>query len=176
VPNTGLAWVQGREDLIVSSRGASFAFAQTLKEGSIVEAATLLTLPQLANAVGVEYRTMHAWLRRGLVQPSMQRSRGTGTPNLFSRADAVKAKVIADLRHAGLSFDRLAETAAHLDANGAALTAGALVLVNGSVSIADAQQASAAIKQESLTLVYNTQHAIKAIDQALALPGPIAQD
>jgi DNA-binding transcriptional MerR regulator len=128
----------------------------------------LLTLPQLAEVVGVEYRTLHSWLQRGLVQPSMQRSSGTGVPNLFSSEDAVKAKVIADLRQAGMSFQLLAETASSLDAHTGALTHGAIVLVNGSVSIVDADAAAAAIRQQSLSLVYNTEHAVDAIRTALA--------
>jgi DNA-binding transcriptional MerR regulator len=129
--------------------------------------ATLLTLPQLAEVVGVEYRTLHSWLKRGLVEPSMQRSRGTGVPNLFTSEDAVKAKVIAELRQAGLSFERLADTASLLGEHTRALTSGAIVLVNGSVSIGDADEAASAIQQESLTLVYNTQHAVLAVEASL---------
>jgi len=60
----------------------------------------------------------------------------------------VKAKVIADLRQAGLSLERLAETGAHLDMNRAALNSAALVLVNGSISVTDTDHAANVIKQE----------------------------
>jgi DNA-binding transcriptional MerR regulator len=128
---------------------------------------TLLTLPQLAEAVDVEYRTLHSWLVRRLLRPSVQTSSGTGTPNLFSIEDAVRAKVIADLRRSGVSFDRLEQAARELDENPKALTEGAIVLVNGSVSVVDAQAAAVAIEQESLTLVYNTGHAVRVISEAL---------
>lgn len=128
---------------------------------------TLLTLPQLAEAVGVQYRTLHSWIKRGLLAPSVQKSRGTGVPNLFSRQDAVKAKVIADLRQTGLSFERLVEAAIRLDANEVATTTGAMVLVNGAVSIVDAEAAVIAIERESMTLIYNTRYAIEAVDASL---------
>ncbi len=129
-----------------------------------------LTLPQLAGLVGIEYRTLHNWLRRGLVRPSLQASRGTGSPNLFTQEDAVKVKVIADLRQAGLSFELLLKTSAQLDSHASALNAGAMVLVNGAVVVADAKTAAATIARESLTLVYNTEHAIKTIESSLAEP------
>lgn len=131
-------------------------------------ATTLLTLPQLAVAVGVEYRTLHSWLKRGLLAPSVQRSSGTGIPNLFTPEDAVKAKVVADLRQAGVSFERIAETVSMLDQHPTALTRGAMILVNGSVHVTDAESAAAAIREEGLTLVYNTAHAARTVTASLA--------
>ena len=130
-------------------------------------ASRLLTLPQVAEIVDVEYRTLHSWLKRGLLRPSCQQSSGIGVPNLFSRQDVVQAKVIADLRHYGVSFERLSEAAAKLDAHPGALSTGAAVLVNGSVSVVDEDEAAAAIKGESLTLVYNTAYAIRDIHCAV---------
>lgn len=140
-----------------------------------MEPANPLTLPQLAETVGVEYRTLHSWLKRGLVEPSLQRSRGTGVPNLFDRTDAVRAKVIAELRQAGLSFDLLRQAAAMLADHPSALEDGAMVLVNGSVTVADADEAVATIRREALTLVYNTRCAIDAIaNRSLAERPPAA--
>jgi DNA-binding transcriptional MerR regulator len=138
-----------------------------------LEEPDLLTLPQIARVVGVEYRTLHSWVGRGLVEPSLQRSRGTGVPNLFSRADAVKVKVIAELRHAGLSFELLQRASAGLGAHPAALTHGAMVLVNGTVKVVDPQRALEAIEGETLTLVYNTKSAIEAVDASIARAKPI---
>jgi hypothetical protein len=127
----------------------------------------LLTLPELAQTVGVEYRTLHSWVGRGILRPSVQASRGAGVPNLFSTEDAVKAKVVAELRHTGVSFELLKQTSQKLDDHPHALTDGAIVLVNGSVSIVDAHGAAAAIQRDSLTLVYNTKHAVREIGSAL---------
>ncbi len=130
-------------------------------------ASRLLTLPQVAEIVEVEYRTLHSWLRRGLLRPSCQESSGIGVPNLFSAEDAVQAKVIADLRRSGLSFDLLNQTAEQLDQHPAALMTGCAVLVNGTVSIVDEDHAAAAVKSESLTLVYNTAYAVRHVRSAV---------
>ena len=128
----------------------------------------LLTLPDLAQTIGVEYRTLHSWVGRGILRPSVQASRGAGVPNLFSTEDAVKANVVAELRQAGISFDVLKQTSQKLDDHPHALTDGAIVLVNGSVSIVDAPGAAAAIQRDALTLAYNTTHAVRAIAAAIS--------
>jgi DNA-binding transcriptional MerR regulator len=136
----------------------------------------LLTLPQLAEIVDAEYRTLHSWLERGLLRPSVQASRGNGIPNLFSAQDAVRVKIIADLRQSGTSFERLHEAAAKLDDCPKALTTGVSVLVNGSVSIVEEDQAGEAIKDELLTLVYNTKIAIRKVQAILdGTPAPTAE-
>ncbi len=132
----------------------------------------LLTLPELAEAVGVEYRTLHSWLGRGLLRASVQASRGAGVPNLFSVEDAVRAKVVAELRKSGVSFDLLQQTSEQLDSHPSALTSGAIVLVNGSVSVVDEAGAASAIRSESLTLAYNTTHAVASIRAALPSARP----
>lgn len=132
-------------------------------------ASRLLTLPEVAEIVGVEYRTLHSWLRRGLLRPSGQRSEKTGVPNLFYPEDAVQAKVIADLRSYGLPFERLSETAERLREHpDAARECGAAVLVNGSVSIVSHDEAADAIQRASLTIVYNTEHAVQDVRAALS--------
>jgi DNA-binding transcriptional MerR regulator len=127
----------------------------------------LLTLPQVARLVGVEYRTLHSWLKRGLLQPSIQRSTGPGVPNLFNIRDAVRAKIVADLRGSGVPFNKIGEASTKLEDHATALTDGAMVLVNGSVSVLDDKDAFVAIKQESLTLVYDTVHAVRTITAAV---------
>jgi hypothetical protein len=86
----------------------------------------------------------------------------TGTGHL-STDDRVHAKVIADLRQSGISFDRLEEAADYLDGNEKALRTGAIVIVNGRVSVVDATEAADAMRQEGLTLVYNTEHAVRSM-------------
>ena len=88
-------------------------------------------------------------------------------PNLFSRDDVVQVKVIADLRSYGLPFERLSEAATQLAAHPTALSTGAAVLVNGTVSVVDEADAAEAIRRESLTLVYNTAHAVRDIQSVL---------
>ncbi len=128
----------------------------------------LLTLPQLAWAIGVEYRTLHSWVGKGIVSPSIQSARGAGIPNLFSPEDAVKAKVIAGLREGGASFEQLASAAEQLDRQPRALHGGAVVLVNGSVSVVAEDRSASAIAAASPALVYRTAHAVSAVEDALA--------
>lgn len=66
------------------------------------DAARTYTLPQLAELTGVDYRTLHNWVRKGLVQPSHQSATGSGSVNLFGVEDAVQLYVLAELRQAGL--------------------------------------------------------------------------
>jgi DNA-binding transcriptional MerR regulator len=132
-------------------------------------ASRLLTLPQVAEIVGVEYRTLHSWLKRGLLRPSAQQSSGIGVPNLFNADDLVHAKVVADLRQSGLPFERLSEAAEQLGTYPDALSRGASVLVNGSVTVVDEADAAEAIQNESLTLVYNTKHAVQDVRAAMQL-------
>jgi DNA-binding transcriptional MerR regulator len=122
----------------------------------------------VAELVGVEYRTLHAWLKRGLLRPSAQTSKGTGYPNLFRTDDVVHAQVIADLRESGVSLARLQEAADALDRHDEALTRGAWVLVNGRVSVVDERRAAEIIRQESITLVYNTEHTVRSVRERAA--------
>lgn len=80
----------------------------------------------------------------------------------------MKAKVIAELRHAGLSFELLERASSGLGDNPAALTDGAMVLVNGTVKVVEPQLALEAIEGEALTLVYNTRAAIDEVDASIA--------
>jgi DNA-binding transcriptional MerR regulator len=130
-------------------------------------ASRLLTLPKVADLIGVEYRTLHSWLKRGLLQPSHQSSSGTGVPNLFSLEDAVQAKVLADLRGCGIPLERLAEAAEKLGNHPRALNEGAAVVVNGSVVVIDEEQAGDMVQSESLTVVYNTKYAVTEIGSAV---------
>ena len=127
------------------------------------------TLPQLSKLLDVQYRTLHSWVERGLLQPSVQQSSGTGTRNLFDSADAVTACVLADLRAAGVNFDLLQQAAERLRETQDALQRQAFMLVNGDVKIVfDATQAATALGQGGLTLAYNTADALERVASCAA--------
>lgn len=65
------------------------------------------TLPQLAEYAGIEYRTAHVWMTRGLIHPSIQEANGQGHPAIFTDADCDTAMRLKALRDAGLSMDGL---------------------------------------------------------------------
>lgn len=71
-----------------------------------------LTLPQIAKRAGVQYRTLHSWVERGMLRPSVFQSSGSGRPNLFSERDAHVAEGLAALRSRGLGIEALELVAA----------------------------------------------------------------
>ncbi len=92
-----------------------------------------LTLPELAEVAEVEYARLHSWLKRGLVQASVQTSTGSGRPNLFSRDDALRARILGDLDRAGVNFKSLQKTAEKLNAHSEFLQGEGVLSVNGTV-------------------------------------------
>ncbi len=93
------------------------------------------TLPELARISKAEYRTLHTWLRRGLLAPSRQGATGSGSVNLFSTADALEACMLADLRRAGLGLSALERLAQALRERPQRLAGDELLLLNGSVTV-----------------------------------------
>jgi len=123
-----------------------------------------LTLPQLAGVAGVRYRTLHAWLQRGLLRPSFQSSTGTGIPNLFSVQDALAARILADLRRAGLDLDALERVAAELRERGGELQEHDVLSINGSVQILDeSRRLRDALDRPEPALLYRVSWARAAI-------------
>ena len=125
---------------------------------------TAFTLPQLAEIAEVEYRTLHTWVKRGLLAPGVRESAGTGTPNLFGREDAVAARVLADLRRAGLSMGALELAGEALRAHREVTQRPAILLVNGTVEVyPDGPSAADALDRPGLSLVYRTQDALERV-------------
>ena len=125
------------------------------------------TLPQLASLVDVEYRTLHTWVRRGLLTASCQRAHGSGTRNLFDLADAHEAYVLADLRRAGVELAKLEAVAAQLRVTRADRAGHDVLLVNGCVSLSSRDGLVDAVATVSPTLVYDLASASAAFTQRL---------
>jgi DNA-binding transcriptional MerR regulator len=125
-----------------------------------------LTLPQLAEVAGVEYARLHSWLKRGLVRASVQTSTGTGRPNLFSKEDALRARILGDLDRAGVSFKSLQKTAEKLNAHSEFLQGEGVLSVNGTVEFFSSSQSMAEIKEPGV--VYPLSLARAATEQALS--------
>lgn len=127
------------------------------------------TLPELASLVGVEYRTLHTWVRRGLLSGSRAQACGSGTKSIFDRTDALHAYILADLRRAGLRLSRLAEVARELQGSRDDSIYGAeLLLINGTVQLTGYDQLAGVVRRASPTLAYDLAHASSGLDQALA--------
>ena len=125
-----------------------------------------LTLPQVAEVADVEYRTLHTWVKRGLLQPSFHASTGAGSPNLFSYQDALKARILGHLRSAGIDLELIERTAKGLQ-KWSTLETDDTVLVNGKVSILKGDaDLDAAIDEEMPSVVYRVSWASAALKQA----------
>lgn len=125
-----------------------------------------LTLPQVAEAADVEYRTLHTWVKRGLLKPSFHVSTGAGSPNLFSFQDAIKARILGDLRAAGIDLELIERTATELR-EWSTLETDDTLLVNGKLSVLKGNaDINAAISEAKPSLIYRVSWASDAIEHA----------
>ena len=63
--------------------------------------------PQVCNLVGITYRQLDYWARTGLLKPSIQSARGSGSQRRYSFTDVVQLKVIKRLLDAGMSLKKI---------------------------------------------------------------------
>ena len=63
--------------------------------------------PQACKIVGITYRQLDYWARTGLVVPSVQPARGSGTQRLYSFNDLLQLKVVKSLTDAGASLQKI---------------------------------------------------------------------
>lgn len=126
------------------------------------------TLPELAALVDIEYRTLHTWVARGLLAASREKAQGSGTRNVFDRADAVGAYVLADLRRAGVELSKLEDVAAELrEGRGKHSGDADVLLINGSVTLTSRDDLADAVGRMSPTLVYDLAHACAGFEARL---------
>lgn len=63
--------------------------------------------PETAKVVGISYRQLDHWARKGLITPSVTPARGSGSQRRYSYQDLLELKVVKRLRDAGLSLQRI---------------------------------------------------------------------
>jgi DNA-binding transcriptional MerR regulator len=63
--------------------------------------------PQICKLVGISYRQLDYWARTGLLVPSLQQAKGSGSQRLYSFTDVVQLKVIKRLLDAGMSLMKI---------------------------------------------------------------------
>jgi DNA-binding transcriptional MerR regulator len=63
--------------------------------------------PQACKIVDITYRQLDYWTRTGLVNPSIQPAKGSGTQRLYSFNDLLQLKVIKSLTDAGASLQKV---------------------------------------------------------------------
>lgn len=99
----------------------------------------MFKLSEVASAAGVEVRTLTGWLDRRIVDvPAF----GSGNNRRFSRDDAIRVALIADLTKVGVSISEAAKAAASFcDEAGGDRDAGELYPAGRTVLIVDADSA-----------------------------------
>ena len=78
-----------------------------------------LTSREVCRRVGVTYRVLDHWTRRGLVRPSITEAKGTGSQRRWAEIDVQRVAIVKLLRDAGIGLEtiRLAMSApSHLGA------------------------------------------------------------
>ncbi len=63
--------------------------------------------PQVCNLVGITYRQLDYWARTGLITPSLQQAKGSGSQRLYAFPDIVQLKVVKRLLDAGMSLKKI---------------------------------------------------------------------
>jgi DNA-binding transcriptional MerR regulator len=121
------------------------------------------TLPDIAAVTQIEYRTIHLWLRRGLIRASVAAATGSGTPNLFDHGDVLEARVLADLRRLGAEMSVLERTARALQDRPARITGRETLIINGSVEIVREEEVSAKLVNCSPSMVFPTSYAQQVV-------------
>ena len=126
---------------------------------------TPLTLPQVAEAAEVEYRTLHTWVKRGLLEPSFNVSTGAGRPNLFSFQDTLKARILGHLRSAGINLEMLERTAEGLK-QAPELGKKHTLLLNGRLHFLEGDiDLDKEIKEKQPSLIYRVSWAEEALSR-----------
>ena len=64
-------------------------------------------VPDVCRIVGISYRQLDYWARTGLVRPSIQDARGSGTQRLYSFQDLATLKIIKKLLDTGVSLQQV---------------------------------------------------------------------
>jgi len=123
-----------------------------------------LTLPQLASLTGVEYRTLHNWVNRGLITASQEQARGSGTQKIFTREDALTAYVFADLRRSGVELRKLEEVATELRRQREV----DVLLINGVVKGTSYANLKGLVRQMSPAFVYDVGLAATKFNERLS--------
>lgn len=122
------------------------------------------TLPELSELTGIDSRTLHNWMRRGVLTPSHQRASGSGTRNLFDHHDALFLVIVAELRRRGAEMPTLERVAAELREHAARSTGDELLMINGDVKpVMDAEQLVTELEYQGPAFLYAISRAHRVV-------------
>jgi DNA-binding transcriptional MerR regulator len=93
--------------------------------------------PQVCALIGITYRQLDYWDRSGLLRPSLESARGSGSRRRYSYRDLVALKVIKQLRDAGVSLQAARKAIDFLETQlGSDLASSSLVVMGSDAVIA----------------------------------------
>lgn len=84
--------------------------------------------PQVCSIVGITYRQLDYWARTGLLHPSINEAKGSGSQRVYSYTDLVQLKVIKRLLDAGVSLQAARKAIECLRSSGDELASANLVI------------------------------------------------
>lgn len=88
--------------------------------------------PQTAELVGISYRQLDHWARKGLVRPSVADAAGSGSRRRYSYNDLVELKLAKKMRDQGLDLKSIARAFAYLRDQLGGEVASANIVISGS--------------------------------------------
>lgn len=89
---------------------------------------------QVCKIVGISYRQLDYWARTGLLRPSLEDAKGSGSHRRYSYKDVVELKVIKQLLDAGINLQQSRRAISCLRESGEDLSKASLVIAGkGSV-------------------------------------------
>jgi DNA-binding transcriptional MerR regulator len=134
--------------------------------GSEENGKTEFSLPELARLSGIDSRTLHNWMQRGILTPSRQRANGSGTKNIFDAGDALFLVILADLRRGGAEIKLLEDAASDLREFAAHSTGGELLWITDQVQlVSDPGLLADNADRYGPALIYATSRAHRALSE-----------
>lgn len=96
---------------------------------------------KVCKIVGISYRQLDYWARTGLLRPSLEEAKGSGSQRLYSYEDVVELKVIKQLLDSGINLQKARRAISCLREAGDDLSLSNLVIAgNGTVLARSGQE------------------------------------
>ncbi len=88
-----------------------------------------------AEIVGITYRQLDYWTRTGLIVPSVETAKGSGTRRAYAYKDLLELRVIKNLLDAGIKLELVREVFTYLQENLGEDVASANLVISGNKTV-----------------------------------------
>ena len=85
--------------------------------------------------VGITYRQLDYWTRTGLIVPSLETAKGSGSRRAYSYKDLLELRVVKDLLDAGIKLELVREVFTYLKENLGEDVTSANLVISGNKSV-----------------------------------------